>query len=345
MNPIQKQLLVYGAAAMLAMVAFPPWTRITQHVTPALDKSAVQTETQESAGYSWLFEPPKTASQPGWGFGNYESVRIDFGRLVVQWLAAAFLTGAGLLYFKDSDKKSLAEWWSSVITPAKPVPPSIPPKAMPPDSPNSGAQVPTDVGSNKASETTSQNQLSPWKRALKPAEAAFGIGVVAGIASATSVHMDVPPSNKLLFDGFMGVFAGLLLAVPTYLIAGFSFVTKGVSKSANETGSASANVASEQKRSLGGGTRISTTVPVVGSVPSEVCRYANWSLGLGIVGIFPAFGLLTAIPAIICGHKALRKIAASGGAISGRTRAIAGLTLAYIVLPFSVIFILILLLQ
>ena len=71
MNLIQKQWLVYGAAAMFAMVAFPPWTKITQHVTPALDKSAVQTETQESAGYSWFIEPPKTTSQTERGFGNY----------------------------------------------------------------------------------------------------------------------------------------------------------------------------------------------------------------------------------------------------------------------------------
>lgn len=119
MNPIQKELLVYGAVVMLAMVAFPPWVRITQHVTPAFDKSAVQTETQESAGYSWLFEPPKANNQPSWGYGSYESVKIDFGRLVVQWATVAFVLGAALLYFKGSDKKSLQEWWSTFNRPPK----------------------------------------------------------------------------------------------------------------------------------------------------------------------------------------------------------------------------------
>lgn len=117
MNPIQKELLVYGVIVMVAMLAFPPWTRNTQHVSTAPDLSAVQTETQESAGYSWLFEPPKANNQPGYGYGNYESVQIDFSRLFVQWLAAAFVTGAGLLYFKGSDKKSLQEWWSTLKRP------------------------------------------------------------------------------------------------------------------------------------------------------------------------------------------------------------------------------------
>jgi TPR repeat protein len=381
MNPIQKQLLGLGAAVMLAMLIFPPWTKITHHVVLELDQSTTQTETQEFAGYSFLFEPPltrglaahQTMLVPG---DYYESVEIDYDLFLLQWLTVAFLTGAGLLYFKGSDKKSLQEWWSSVITPAKLGPPSNPPQTTPPDSPMSETQVHyepvesikakadggdaraqnklgmlyekgegvsqdyieslkwyrkaadqgdakaqynlgriynlgqgvsqnyneglkwttkaanqgnahaqailglmyeqgqgvtrdyseavkwyrraaeqgdksaqklldhaekvlrqappisetqvlTNVGSNKASETTPRNQLSPWKRALKPAEAAFGIGVVAGIASATSVHMDVPPSNKLLFDGFMAVVTGLLLAVPTYLVVGLYSAAKG----------------------------------------------------------------------------------------------------------------------
>jgi hypothetical protein len=49
----------------------------------------------------------------------YESVQIDLPLFLLQWLAAAFLTGVGLLHFKGSDKKSLAEWWSSLNTPVK----------------------------------------------------------------------------------------------------------------------------------------------------------------------------------------------------------------------------------
>lgn len=96
--------------------------------------------------------------------------------------------------------------------------------------PISKTQVPTDAGSNTASESTPPSQMSPWKRALTPAGSAFGIGVVAGIASATSVQMDVPTSVKLLFDGLMAVVAGLLLAVPTYLVVGLQSAAKGERK-------------------------------------------------------------------------------------------------------------------
>ncbi len=87
--------------------------------------------------------------------------------------------------------------------------------------------VRTDAGSGRAVETTPQKHLSSWKRALGPAGNGFGIGVVAGIAAATSVHMSVPPFNKLLFDGLMGVFSGLLFAVPTYLVAVCYYAEKG----------------------------------------------------------------------------------------------------------------------
>ena len=128
---------------MLAMVAFPPWIKITQHVTPAIDRSAVQTETQESAGYAWLFEPPKATSKPDWRYSSYESVKIDFGRLVVQWLAAAFLTATGLLYFKGSEKISLQEWWSSP-TAAKSQPTTNPPIPTTPSLAISETQVPNE---------------------------------------------------------------------------------------------------------------------------------------------------------------------------------------------------------
>ena len=125
MNPIQKQLLGLGAAVMLAMLIFPPWTKITHHVVMETDRnrSIAETETQEFAGYSPLFEPP-----PARGLANpqmlipgdyYETVGMDYPLFLLQWLTAAFLTGAGLLYFKGSDKKSLQEWWSTLNRPPK----------------------------------------------------------------------------------------------------------------------------------------------------------------------------------------------------------------------------------
>ena len=59
------------------------------------------------------------------------------------------------------------------------------------------------------------------------------------------------------------------------------------------------------------------------------------SLVLGIISIV---GLIfTAIPAIICGHKALDKIRRTDGAFSGKGIAVAGLTLGYLMLVVSAI--------
>ena len=86
------------------------------------NRSTMETDSQEFAGYSPLFEPPHVRSLqpyqavlvPG---DYYESVQIDFGIFLLQWLTTAFLTGAALLYFKNSDKKSLGEWWSTLNRP------------------------------------------------------------------------------------------------------------------------------------------------------------------------------------------------------------------------------------
>jgi len=146
MNPVQKQLLGLGAAVMLAMLIFPPWTRISHHVVMETDRnrSVAETETQQFAGYSLLFDPPKTRSLnnpqillPG---DYYESVQIDFDLFLLQWLTLAFVTATGLLYFKSSDKVSLQEWWSSLIS-AKSRPTTNPPKPPPLDSINSEGQA------------------------------------------------------------------------------------------------------------------------------------------------------------------------------------------------------------
>ena len=109
MNPIQKQLLLLGVAVMVAMGIFPPWVRIHQNFAPAAYATA-QGETQEPAGYSFIGEPPLANQQDYYSRGH----RNSYGRLLMQWAAAAFVTGAVLIYFKDSDKKSLKEWLNSL---------------------------------------------------------------------------------------------------------------------------------------------------------------------------------------------------------------------------------------
>jgi hypothetical protein len=144
MNPIQKQWLALGAAVMAAMLIYPPWVKIT-HIGP-------QVATQESAGYSWLSEPPKANTS-----NAYTSIRIDYALLVSQWAVTAFVIGAGLLFFKGSDKKSLAEFLSSGGGSAKPDPPSNPPKPRPPpDSPSSKAQVSLAATLNQAEQVLRQ---------------------------------------------------------------------------------------------------------------------------------------------------------------------------------------------
>lgn len=61
----------------------------------------------------------------------------------------------------------------------------------------------------------------------------------------------------------------------------------------------------------------------------------------GILGL-TFCGILTMIPAIICGHKALSEIRFSGGQIKGRGMAQAGLALGYLGLGVTVIGLLVL---
>jgi len=62
---------------------------------------------------------------------------------------------------------------------------------------------------------------------------------------------------------------------------------------------------------------------------------AIWSLVLGILSI-TCFSILTAIPAVICGHKAQSRIKASCGKLDGAGMALAGLILGYIAIGLAV---------
>ena len=62
---------------------------------------------------------------------------------------------------------------------------------------------------------------------------------------------------------------------------------------------------------------------------ARIAPIAIWSLVLAILS-FTCGWLLTAIPAVICGHIAWSKIRKSGGTLGGKNIAIAGLILGYI---------------
>ncbi|HTV43368.1 MAG TPA: DUF4190 domain-containing protein [Candidatus Sulfotelmatobacter sp.] len=62
---------------------------------------------------------------------------------------------------------------------------------------------------------------------------------------------------------------------------------------------------------------------------------AVWSLVLGILSLM-CFSIFTAIPGVICGHKAIWGIEKSGGSLSGKGLAIGGLVTGYIGIAMGV---------
>ena len=67
-----------------------------------------------------------------------------------------------------------------------------------------------------------------------------------------------------------------------------------------------------------------TIPPLPGNAPqSKNSALAIWSLVLGILSL-TCFSIFSAIPGVICGHKALSKIKQSGGALTGQGLAIGG---------------------
>jgi len=73
----------------------------------------------------------------------------------------------------------------------------------------------------------------------------------------------------------------------------------------------------------------------------EISKTALWSMILGILSFaIMYFGLLTAIPAIICGHIAKSKIKESNGKLLGTGMANAGIILGYVYIIIFLLFIL-----
>jgi hypothetical protein len=70
--------------------------------------------------------------------------------------------------------------------------------------------------------------------------------------------------------------------------------------------------------------------------PHRTEPLAIWSLVLAALSYFGCL-IFTAIPAIICGHRARSKIRRSNGALHGMGIALAGLIVAYIEIPFAVL--------
>jgi hypothetical protein len=82
-----------------------------------------------------------------------------------------------------------------------------------------------------------------------------------------------------------------------------------------------------------------TIPPPIGIAPQpKTSALAIWSLVLGILSL-TCFSIFTAIPGVICGHKALSKIKRSAGALTGQGMSIAGLVTGYLGIAWAIIFI------
>lgn len=81
-------------------------------------------------------------------------------------------------------------------------------------------------------------------------------------------------------------------------------------------------------------------IPPIPGTPaqSKSSALAIWSLVLGILSL-TCFSIFSAIPGVICGHKALSKIKRSGGALTGQGLAIGGLITGYIGIIWALVFI------
>jgi len=81
------------------------------------------------------------------------------------------------------------------------------------------------------------------------------------------------------------------------------------------------------------------TIPPGGNpAPPKTSGLAIWSLVLGILSL-ACFSIFAAIPGVICGHKALKRIKYSGGALEGQGLAIGGLVTGYLGILFAIVFI------
>jgi competence protein ComGC len=82
-----------------------------------------------------------------------------------------------------------------------------------------------------------------------------------------------------------------------------------------------------------------TIPPIPGASPQpKTSALAIWSLVLGILSLM-CFSILSAIPGVICGHKALSNIKHSSGQLTGQGLAIAGLVTGYLGILWAVVMI------
>jgi hypothetical protein len=83
MHKYQTKVMIAGLVLIILMGAFPPWTY-------TFTLQGIYSEVP--AGYSFIADPPQPRER------NYaHGVKLDIGRLFVQWIIVAVSTGLGIV--------------------------------------------------------------------------------------------------------------------------------------------------------------------------------------------------------------------------------------------------------
>jgi tetratricopeptide (TPR) repeat protein len=129
------------------------------------------------------------------------------------------------------------------------------------------------------------NPLSLWRRVLKPAGTAFGIGSFVGVASFYSVSGDLPFLQRTLLAFLFSVFLGLLFAFTVFVFAAVFYSLKKPDSRVRVTSKAdSATEANDREESMstklawGGIALFFLVIWVIGKfLPSNETHQANRS--------------------------------------------------------------------
>lgn len=84
---MKTKMFLFALAALILTCLFPPWLY-------TFDAQA--THSRKPAGYSLLFSPPTNPDSTGED-ARFFGVQLDFGRLFIEWIALAAMTGTGWL--------------------------------------------------------------------------------------------------------------------------------------------------------------------------------------------------------------------------------------------------------
>jgi hypothetical protein len=98
MNTKQQVALLAGIVLAFAVGLFPPWEGVLR-----LERRSVQ----RPLGHYLIIRPPTiehaAGKYPGFGYGSrrYVEIRLDAGRLLVNWVLVILLTGGLIMVLQD----------------------------------------------------------------------------------------------------------------------------------------------------------------------------------------------------------------------------------------------------